>query len=263
MNNYSFYQSSAQAPATYYICGSNDNSTWYPLIKAVATQVTGQTSVYTIPSGATSTSGTVSNITYNSYGYGSNAYTYFRLVITNLTSCTDGRAFFYEWTPAFTPATTSSVSLALDNVVPNQLNIGGSLSIAGGITPLYSTPSFGLGLIGYRYITTTLGNPAANGSPSTGSIIAQTPVALPVGVYLVNWAFTSTSSASTFCTFWVQFGSTTMGSTIVANGNGTYNYANGSIAEYNTASQVIALYGVAPGNTWSANRGFFNVVQIA
>ena len=183
MTNYSFFNSNSQTPATYYICGSNDNLTWYPLLKAVATQVTGQTSVYTIPSGTTSTSGTVSNITYNSYGYGSTAYTYFRLVITHLTSTGDGRVFFYEWNPTFTPA-SSGASLALDAAVPNQLNIGGSLGIAGGITPTYSTPVFGPGQVGYQVVSTTnlIGSAAV---PHGTSAIVVTVPSVPPGVYLV------------------------------------------------------------------------------
>ena len=252
MNNYSFYQSSAQAPATYYICGSNDGSNnWYPLIKAVATQVTGQTSVYTIPSGATSTSGTVSNITYNSYGYGSNAYTYFRLVITNLTSCTDGRAFFYEWTPAFTPATTSSVSLALDNAVPNQLNIGGSLGIAGGITPLYSTPSFGPGQVG-QVLQGTI--PSTWGGSAINAGIAITP-----GVWLITFYIYCTNGANNYFVAIptnVQYTTSSVASYSAYPCSGTYIYTA-------TSPITIYLYSYTNAVTCTVSYSYHTAVRIA
>jgi hypothetical protein len=73
------------------------------------------------------------------YSTSSNAYTYFR-IFTQLTFGTrfsissvqsDGFLAF-GIVPFFTPA-TSSVSLALDNAVPNQLNVGGAMSVAGGL----------------------------------------------------------------------------------------------------------------------------------
>jgi len=146
MNNYSFYQltGGAQAPGTYYICGSNDNNAWYPLIKSVATAVGNQTSVYTIPSGTTSTSGTVSNITYNSYGYGSNSYNYFRLVISNLTSTANTYAVFYEWTPNFSVPSSpgpSSGLLYMDASNINQIDVSGSLGLINSAPTMTVTPN--------------------------------------------------------------------------------------------------------------------------
>ena len=140
-----------EMPGTFYICGSNDptnNNNWSPLILITFTgaQFTGTTSyispIYTIPSGTTTAASisaitTNSNGTYSTYGNGTTAYTYFRMVITQQMgtlagagATNDGWISFGEWTPYFTPA-TSSVSMALDVGLPNQLNIGGAMNVAG------------------------------------------------------------------------------------------------------------------------------------
>ena len=174
MNNYSFYQSTngAQAPGTYYICGSNDNNAWYPLIKSVATAVGNQTSVYTIPSGTTSTSGTVSNITYNSYGYGSNSYNYFRLVISNATSTGNAFIIFYEWTPKFSVPTVTGPSRALlymDASNINQLDVSGSLGLINSNASTMTVTPNTTAATSYTWqnnnITWVASNTAASGNP--------------------------------------------------------------------------------------------------
>ena len=81
--------------------------------------------------------------------------------------------------------TTSAVSLALDPAVPNQLNIGGSLGIAGGITPLYSTPSFGPGQVGYQFTSSNL-SLAISVTGGTTNASVYTSSSIPTGIWLIT-----------------------------------------------------------------------------
>jgi hypothetical protein len=140
--NYSF-----GLPRQYKIVGSNDGVTWTSIqdaqfsaapITTAATittysQTTANYSIVTTTSAITQQS----NNSITGYANALNAYSYFRIIVraimgTNLgftNPASDTRANFF-WNVNFTPA-TSSVSMALDPGVPNQLNIGGSLNING------------------------------------------------------------------------------------------------------------------------------------
>jgi hypothetical protein len=152
----------SEMPGAFFICGSNDNINWYPLIyiKFTGTQISsGQTTpVYTIPSG---TSGTVAsptttgtnvspsgNLNYATFGNGTNSYFYFRMVITqqmgSITSggTNDGWLSFSEWTPVFTffstAATQTGPSRALIYMDPsniNQVDVSGSLGLINSSPP--------------------------------------------------------------------------------------------------------------------------------
>jgi len=176
MKNYYFMSAGGNAvfqgrlPKSYYICGSNDNgSNWYPIqyvtftsipVSSSSATTTQSTAVYTInntPTGSAQTQNASTSVYY--YSTSLNTYTSFRLVVTSAiyTSSLSSQTFTGEgylslfWNPTFAPA-SSAVSLALDNAVPNQLNIGGSLGIAGGLS-----------LGGTVYVTGT--NNAANPAP--------------------------------------------------------------------------------------------------
>jgi hypothetical protein len=135
----------ARLPQLFYIVGSNTGTgSWTPIFKGTTTSTTGAVLSGTVSlSGlAPSAAGTISNfygstaLTYdNTYGNTASSFTYFRLIVSricsNETTCNIG-----EWGLTFdkvatTTTTNSSVSLALDNAVPNQLNVGGSLNING------------------------------------------------------------------------------------------------------------------------------------
>jgi hypothetical protein len=121
-------------PRTFWIIGSNDGNTWNPIHYATTTATSG---VYT--AGTTTGSFTVtSSSAVNSFttvttfpSYSSLSYTYFRMVvIATFPNSLSTYTYVGEWTPIFAPA-SSAVSLALDNTAPNQLNIGGSIGVAG------------------------------------------------------------------------------------------------------------------------------------
>ena len=151
---------SSCTPGTFYICGSNDSTTWYPLVRGVFGSVpylVGST-ITLIPSpiyNVTTTSQNALTITntFNSVNNNTTAYIYFRLVVTNVMGTLGGATLytgnnatslglqFNEWTPYFTP-TTSAVSMALDNGLPNQLNVGGALSVAGTMNVAGTLTSF-------------------------------------------------------------------------------------------------------------------------
>jgi hypothetical protein len=123
-------------PRTFWILGSNDGTSWNPIHYATTTATSGVYPNFTYIGNFNVTSGTAVNgfTTVTTFpSYSSLSYTYFRIVVIS-TFPNVGNTYTYigEWAPVFAPA-SSAVSLALDNAVLNQLNIGGSLGIAGGV----------------------------------------------------------------------------------------------------------------------------------
>jgi hypothetical protein len=95
--------------------------------------------------------------------------------------------------------TNSSATLSMNSSTRNQLDVAGSLGISGGITPTYSTPSFGPGQVGYQVVSTTnlIGSTAI---PNGTSAIVVTVPSVPPGVYLVIFRCgTNCSGAYTHC----------------------------------------------------------------
>ena len=142
MKSYQFASSDSTGtnlPKTYLIAGSNDGTTWYPIQYGVAaaqyiTTANTYSSVIIVNSASAQSAG-ASSITTTTYSsFTTRAYTYFRLFISSIFATSSGsQADIGEWNIQFTP-TTSSVSMALDNGTPNQLNIGGGLGLGGPIT---------------------------------------------------------------------------------------------------------------------------------
>ena len=192
----------ARMPATYTIAGSNDGTTWYGIQDAsfTSTPVPNSTTnivntvTYTIPTSTTAAIQTNNSI--KGYGTSSSAsYTYFRFITGSMMSTRFGAtasdtALNVNWFPNFSPA-SSSVSLALDNITPNQLNIGGSLSTCGETQYSYSSvPTFSSNSIGYS-VTNTSSNSInfSNATPGMFCIING----LPIGVYLIAYQFSTNS----------------------------------------------------------------------
>jgi hypothetical protein len=158
LSNYYFMSRAASAtntnfqcllPSSWKIVGSNDGTIWYPIQDASCTALPGisgtalarqTTSTYTITTDASSTQNSNADIT--GYATSTNSYNYFRLIVQSIlegtfsTTDTDSlyrgqlQLFFF---PTFTKS-TSAVSLAIDNNIPNKLNVGGSVSIEGSLT---------------------------------------------------------------------------------------------------------------------------------
>jgi len=185
------------SPATYTIAGSNDGNSWYniqdvSLISFPQTTVTSNGNAPWSIITTTDTSGTTiqqTSFSVTSYAGSANAYTYFRFIIKS----TIGNKFSntnYGWGNMrgffnfnFTP-TTSSVSLALDNTTPNQLNIGGSMSVAESIAIKNTQPIKGI-------VTGVAATGGAGGTINFGYTFATPPYV----VCNIN----SSSSTQIFC----------------------------------------------------------------
>jgi hypothetical protein len=197
MKNYQFATGGLanQLPKTFWIVGSNDGSTWYPIQNcSFNTQPSSTNSALisgVVTVGAASSTVGSATLTTSTPSTMTNAYTYFRLIALTLCATSGSNNLeIGEWLINFTPA-SSAVSLALDPATPNQLNIGGSLGIAGGITPMYSTPSFSAGQVGQVYSLTAYSG-ATSFSTGGNTILQQTN--LPVGVWLFTWNLTTNTA---------------------------------------------------------------------
>ena len=202
------YAGHADLPGSYTILGSNDGSSWYtmhtttgftawpgnlPSGNATTYPVSQVTAFYPVFGAST---GTINKNQITQGAYQTNAYTYFRFVIktiigTNNFGTTGGngcaRAF---WSPVFEPV-TSSVSLALDSGKPNQLNVGGAMSIAGPISLNYlALPSFTENQIGYQLVTYA---PTAIASTATNTYSYSSAIPIAVGVWFIQVTYNASS----------------------------------------------------------------------
>ena len=144
MNNFSLAPAGATSlqstefPQRFYICGSNNGSTWTPMIDCSFSQLpflAGKlffTPTYSITNVTGPTVQNSASIT--GFSGALNPYTYFRMVVTNVTgtlkdstgaagSGTSGYLTFSKWNIGFTP-TKSMVPIATDPTIPNELYIG-------------------------------------------------------------------------------------------------------------------------------------------
>jgi predicted acyltransferase (DUF342 family)/uncharacterized membrane protein YeaQ/YmgE (transglycosylase-associated protein family) len=139
----------ALIPYNFYICGSSDNTSWYPLIygywsaSPVPNTALSSTNIYSIPtvtntSSIAGTGSNTANLNYTTYGYQTNTYTYFRLVINEVIGAKFGQSistYYAEflWAPYFsknTPtATNNSLSIYLNSNNVKQLDISGALTV--------------------------------------------------------------------------------------------------------------------------------------
>jgi hypothetical protein len=159
-NAFSIANSASRLPYKFYICGSNDNNTWNPIIYgawaslpiASGVAVLTPTSTYVINGTNSLTSNTSSTnytpvastspdtkLNYITYGNGSSAYTYFRVVVSSIigsnlgstaSGTTDSTGFL--WNPTFSVASQTGPSRALlymDASNINQLDVSGSLAL--------------------------------------------------------------------------------------------------------------------------------------
>jgi hypothetical protein len=262
----------SRIPATYTIAGSNDGTTWYgiqdasftstPIPNSNTTIV--NTVTYTIPT--STTAATQTNNSIKGYGTSSSAsYTYFRFITGSMmgtrfgASVTD-TALNVNWFPFFSPA-TSAVSMALDNAVLNQLNVGGAmnvagtLGIAGGITPTYSTPSFGPGQVGY-IILNTISASSTSTTRFTLSTILITP-----GIWILSASIAI--SAGTGGQTAITVGSDFSYPYIAIAYNSAYSYPSiTGVTTVSTNTTINLLYGpnVATSTTYT---GPFSAIRIA
>jgi hypothetical protein len=126
-----------QIVKTYYIIGSNDNSTWYPIqyglvnaqpVSSASTLIPG---TIIVNSASSQSFGTSTTITTTTYSTTTNAYIYFRLLTMSNFSSTASYMEIAEWainfstpTPLLTaPATAPSTATSAVTVTPNMTNL--------------------------------------------------------------------------------------------------------------------------------------------
>jgi hypothetical protein len=262
MNSYTFASADvpARLPKTFWIVGSNDGTTWYQIQTASCGATQYSSTAYTtsssflVNSASAQTSGSATVTTTINAPYTTTAFTYFRLIVLSIFSTTDTYSAIGEWKPIFTPV-TSSVSLALDNTTPNQLNIGGSLGITGGITPLYSTPSFGPGQVGYVYENNTF----STGTGTNWSVLVSQ--AVPAGIYVATGAYGLVDLMSGYT--YIGLGTITGGGEYQNSTNS--GYVALSISGIFTGPCTIYLnyFNGANSKTLDTTRSRFRVVRIA
>ena len=213
----------AELPNNFYICGSNNNTTWYPIIYISFTANPLNplsTPIYTIPLG-TVTGGTLPNLTYNTYGNGNNSYLYFRMVIQQSLGGSisgipsDGYMVLGNWAPYFS------------NIIPTEItNLQNSLNY------IYGQP-----------LSTLSGTANVEGTFA----FTNPNIILPVGTSLQTVIFTPTyTSLYNLITRNVTINITP--ATLTVTSNNITNTYNGSI-QTNTAT----ISGIIGSDTFTIN----------
>ena len=127
---------------TYYIVGSNDGSTWFPIQLATFPEATNpftttgqsQTNFTLVNFNGTQTvtAGTSASLTTTTYSTTTNAYTYFRVIATQIFAGTIAGLFQYsEFAPIFTGPTNTSFY----NVISPITNLSTGSSVTAGTIP--------------------------------------------------------------------------------------------------------------------------------
>jgi hypothetical protein len=230
------------APGKYYICGSSNGTTWYPIIYVNYTSYPSgntslQTPTWSIPSGSGSgtTTGTI-NTSYTVYGNSNTTYTYFRMVVTNCVGnlgtgmTNNGYCFFGEWNMSFTAA--SSNNLYISNSLCNTIQSDNSVILGGTMGFTYSTPpSFTPSHIGYFYQGSL--SPQRVGLNSVYTTLLT--ITGLVGVYIINIDTDLYSpgqiGGTHYTTLYIKDGSTTLSNCAIGwGGTSSGNYANRNLS---------------------------------
>lgn len=162
MSSYQFGVSNPNnTPKTYYILGSNDGTTWYAIQYASATSQPGSTNfvmlagTIVVNSNSTQTWGPTT-LTTTTYTGTTNAYTYFRFLVTSVFYSSSTIAQIGTWIPSFIPspaltgtANTAGGALAISHsgqyalttagnaagsVMPNMTGLTTTTWVHGGVT---------------------------------------------------------------------------------------------------------------------------------
>ena len=127
---------------TYYIVGSNDGSTWFPIQLATFPEATNP---FTLPGQSQTnftlvnfngiqsvTAGTSASLTTTTYSTTTNAYTYFRVIATQIFAGTIAGLFQYS---EFAPIFTGPMNTSLYNVISPLTNLSTGTSVTSGTIP--------------------------------------------------------------------------------------------------------------------------------
>lgn len=221
MSSYQFATGNvvARTPKTYYIVGSNNGSTWFPVQYGAAGAVTTTERFTTVPGIITVNSASTqifgsSTITTTTYATTTNTYTYFRLICLSSYSGSNDVTSLGEWVVNFVrPLTlsrppTHALSLnhtgqyqmvatgpAAGSIMPNLTGLAASTWTQGGVNWGVSTSSFATtGYEPYRIYNNSL---AANGWDALGAYASDT------GTYASS-VTTSITSIGNISGEWVQ-----------------------------------------------------------
>ena len=267
----------ARLPKIFYIVGSNTGTgTWTPIFKGDTTSTTGANLSATVFLNNLASSGTISNfysstaINFTTYGNLASSFTYFRLIVERVCSASD-TVNIGEWGLTFATTTTtmpSSVSLALDNAVQNQLNVGGAMNVAGalglagGITPMYSVPSFGPGQVGYIF---SAGLNAGSFTAAGGAIFNV--ITLPIGVWIANWYISTQTAGGYWQTqFYINAGTLAPGESlrfVPVAASPLYQSQSASVTFINTINNATPNVSISGSQTYTLYGGYLTIVRIA
>jgi len=262
-------------PKTWWLVGStNSGTTWFPIhyCSVSAQYVNGQyTDSNTINGNGTGTISfgpVTSNISFTTYGYQYNTFTYFRLIV----SSTFGGSNIVDigrWKLNFSRPTTTA--LFLDGTTLNQLNVTGGLTTTGNVGIGTTNPTHALTVASDASINSLIvgrggGSIASNtafglnalNANSTGiynTAIGQGSLQLNTSSYntgIGHWTLTSNTTGSQNTALGdaaLQYNTT--GSQNTATGQ--YALQNNTTGNYNTATGVAALVTNTTGSNNTAN----------
>jgi len=181
-----------QIPNTFYIIGSMDGTTWYPIQKSVGVAQTNTAYNTYVPGTiivATSGSQTFGNssLTTTTYSTTSNAYTYFRIIGTN-TYGTNSYLEIGEWYVTFTTPSSSGTS-------SQWSTIGSNISYTGNVGIGTTAPQYAMDVAGTVNVT---GGLYVNGAPYSlgGGIIVPNTTGLSSNTWSTTNGITWISSCS-------------------------------------------------------------------
>jgi hypothetical protein len=257
------YNTAGIAPTAWFLVGSTDNATWYPIQSASISlgklniNGSGGTPQILVNYSGTQTfsSGTVTSTTYSTT---TNTYSYFRFIITlngYIPGVLNPNASYTEissFNILFSQPTTSTTYLSGNYYQQNGLNIAGGLTMNGPIIPIYQQLPSCPGQIGYIY-QSLIAYPFAIGTTANWQASMYMLPFLPVGVYQLcgDIKLTSTTSGQIF-TF----------STVGYNNFTSYglNAAAGYSYTATSTSLIIPVYGLFTMYD-PFNRIYFNLVS--
>ncbi len=165
----------AQLPKTYYIVGSTDGTTWFPIqygsggavtTTAGSTTVPGIITVYSTGTPLAQTFGS-STITTTAYSTAANAYTYFRLIGTSVYAASGAVIEIGEWYINFTTTTPAPSNTSPLTVSPTQTNLAANTwTTANGVSWVASASS----ILNSSYSPYTVFNPGSIGGGWANSV---------------------------------------------------------------------------------------------